>query len=238
MQAELTANAKILAIDTSTENCSVALMFDNQCITRSEVAPRDHTKKILPMVDEVLREAGLKLTDLDALAYGQGPGSFTGVRIGIGIAQGLAFGAELPMIGISTLKAMAQGSYRIAKVQNVAVAIDARMSEVYWAQYQRLNDGNWQSIGEEAVMPPQEIVEALQDDQTVWTEAGTGWAAYDELAQVKFVHQKGEILYPEAEDIAFLAQYSFAKNEVVDADSATPVYLRDKVAWKKLPGRE
>ncbi|MGO3800463.1 MAG: tRNA (adenosine(37)-N6)-threonylcarbamoyltransferase complex dimerization subunit type 1 TsaB, partial [Vibrio casei] len=96
-------SAKILALDTSTENCSVALMINDQMFTRSEVAPRDHTKKILPMVDEVLKEAGISLHDLDALAFGRGPGSFTGVRIGIGIAQGLSFGAELPMIGISTL---------------------------------------------------------------------------------------------------------------------------------------
>ena len=100
-------SVKILALDTATENCSVALLVDDKVYVRSEVAPRDHTKKILPMVDEVLKEAGLTLAELDALAYGRGPGSFTGVRIGIGIAQGLAFGADLPMIGVSTLEAMA-----------------------------------------------------------------------------------------------------------------------------------
>lgn len=125
-------SAKILAIDTATENCSVALLVNDRVISRSEVAPRDHTKKVLPMVDEVLKEAGLTLQDLDALAFGRGPGSFTGVRIGIGIAQGLAFGAELPMIGVSTLAAMAQASYRLHGATNAAVAIDARMGEVYW----------------------------------------------------------------------------------------------------------
>ncbi|MFA0231771.1 tRNA (adenosine(37)-N6)-threonylcarbamoyltransferase complex dimerization subunit type 1 TsaB, partial [Vibrio sp. 10N.261.45.A7] len=128
-------SAKILAVDTATENCSVALVIGDQVFARSEEAPRDHTKKILPMVDEVLKEANVALTDLDAIAFGQGPGSFTGVRIGIGIAQGLAFGADLPMIGVSTLAAMAQGSYRKFGETHVATAIDARMSEVYWARY-------------------------------------------------------------------------------------------------------
>ena len=136
-------SAKILALDTATENCSVALLVNDRVYVRREVAPRDHTKKILPMVDEVLKEAGLSLNELDALAFGRGPGSFTGVRIGIGIAQGLAFGAELPMIGISTLQAMAQGSYRNMRATHVACAIDARMSEVYWGRFMRQEDGTW-----------------------------------------------------------------------------------------------
>lgn len=106
-------SVKILALDTATERCSVALLVGNTVYSRSEIAPRDHTKKVLPMVDEVLKEAGVTLQELDALAFGRGPGSFTGVRIGIGIAQGLAFGADLPMIGISTLAAMAQAAYRL-----------------------------------------------------------------------------------------------------------------------------
>lgn len=105
-------SAKILAVDTATENCSVALIVDGKVYSRRAVAPREHTIKILPFVDEVLKEAGVRLQDLDALAFGQGPGSFTGVRIGIGIAQGLAFGADLPMVGISTLEAMAQAGDR------------------------------------------------------------------------------------------------------------------------------
>lgn len=129
-------STKILAVDTATENCSVALIMGNEVIARCEYAPREHTTKILPMVDSVLAEAGVKLNQLDALAYGRGPGSFTGVRIGIGIAQGLAFGADLPMIGVSTLAAMAQGSYRTEQAEQVVAAIDARMGDVYWGQYQ------------------------------------------------------------------------------------------------------
>lgn len=232
-------SAKILALDTSTENCSVALMVNGQTYVRSEIAPRDHTKKILPMVDEVLKEAGISLNDLDALAFGRGPGSFTGVRIGIGIAQGLAFGADLPMIGISTLAAMAQGTYRVNGHTNVACAIDARMSEVYWGRFTRQDDGNWGVADSECVIPPAELVEHTQSDSLIWGHSGTGWDAYsDEFSGLALQLEKSDVLFPEAQDIAFLAQYEWENGNTVQAEEASPVYLRDKVAWKKLPGRE
>ncbi|MBD1571825.1 tRNA (adenosine(37)-N6)-threonylcarbamoyltransferase complex dimerization subunit type 1 TsaB [Vibrio sp. S17_S38] len=237
-------SAKILALDTSTENCSVALMVNDQLYTRSEIAPRDHTKKILPMVDEVLKEADVSLQDLDALAFGRGPGSFTGVRIGIGIAQGLSFGAELPMIGISTLAAMAQASYRVHKSKQVVAAIDARMSEIYWGQYQREADGQWRAIAidngqAECVIPPSELSSHLTVTDGCWTQAGTGWAAYeDALNSLPLTLSQGDVFYPEAQDIAFLAQFEWSKGNTVDAEQASPTYLRDKVTWKKLPGRE
>ncbi len=146
-------STKILAVDTATENCSVALMVGDDVISRCEYAPREHTTKILPMVDTVLAEGGLKLGQLDALAFGRGPGSFTGVRIGIGIAQGLAFGADLPMLGISTLAAMAQGTYRVHQSEQVLSSIDARMGEIYWGgQYLRQADGDWRVIDSELVI--------------------------------------------------------------------------------------
>ncbi|MGO2321347.1 tRNA (adenosine(37)-N6)-threonylcarbamoyltransferase complex dimerization subunit type 1 TsaB [Vibrio casei] len=237
-------SAKILALDTSTENCSVALMINDQMFTRSEVAPRDHTKKILPMVDEVLKEAGISLHDLDALAFGRGPGSFTGVRIGIGIAQGLSFGAELPMIGISTLAAMAQACYRVNQSGQVVTAIDARMSEIYWAQYIRQDDGGWFTLlmsdsQGECVIPPQELVDNVLTSEGLWVQAGTGWAAYHEtLSHLPLNMQSSDILYPEAQDIAVLAQLEWNKGNTVNAEQASPTYLRDKVTWKKLPGRE
>ncbi|MGF1720315.1 tRNA (adenosine(37)-N6)-threonylcarbamoyltransferase complex dimerization subunit type 1 TsaB [Vibrio kyushuensis] len=235
---------KILALDTSTENCSVALTVGEQVFARSEVAPRDHTKKILPMVDEVLKEAGLSLADVDALAFGRGPGSFTGVRIGIGIAQGLGFGADLPMIGVSTLAAMAEGSYRKLGHTKVACAIDARMSEVYWGRYSRQENGTWIELDAECVIPPSELVPQIEKDDSVWYTAGTGWAAYEEaltalpLERVEIVSDEGTVLYPEAIDIAYLAQFEWANDNTVDAEHASPVYLRDKVTWKKLPGKE
>lgn len=232
-------SAKILALDTATENCSVALMVNGQLYVRSEVAPRDHTKKILPMVDEVLKEAGVTLSELDALAFGRGPGSFTGVRICIGIAQGLAFGAELPMIGISTLAAMAQGAYRQNGQEKVACAIDARMSEVYWGRFSRQQDGSWNDTDTECVISPAVLVEQLKNDDVIWSTVGTGWEAYSEvLSSLAIETQSSDVLFPEAQDIAFLAQFEFEKGNCVTAEDASPVYLRDNVTWKKLPGRE
>lgn len=259
-------SVKILALDTATENCSVALLVcesvDSETVNcassiddanrtvnlpfvvknsyvRSEVAPRDHTKKILPMVDEVLKEAGLTLHDLDALAFGRGPGSFTGVRIGIGIAQGLAFGADLPMIGISTLAAMAQGVYRQHGAEQVACAIDARMSEVYWGRFGRQSDGNWHEQEPECVIAPQRLVEQIAADEFDWQTAGTGWEAYEaEFADLALTRSPSSVLFPEAQDIAFLAMFEWLQGRHVSAEAASPVYLRDNVTWKKLPGRE
>ena len=232
-------STKILAVDTATENCSVALLVGDEVISRCEYAPREHTTKILPMVDTVLAEAGLKLNQLDALAYGQGPGSFTGVRIGIGIAQGLAFGADLPMVGVSTLAAMAQGTYRVHQAENVLSAIDARMGELYWGQYQRKVDGDWQVVGAEQVISPEALVESMKTESGIWLTAGTGWEAYAEtLSKLPVAMQQGTVLYPDSQDMVHLAKFLFARGEAVLAEEASPVYLRDTVTWKKLPGRE
>ncbi|MEC6814069.1 tRNA (adenosine(37)-N6)-threonylcarbamoyltransferase complex dimerization subunit type 1 TsaB [Photobacterium toruni] len=232
-------STKILAVDTATENCSVALMIGDDVISRCEYAPREHTTKILPMIDAVLAEAGVKLKQLDALAYGRGPGSFTGVRIGIGIAQGLAFGANLPMIGVSTLAAMAQGTFRLHQADHVLTAIDARMGELYWGQYQRKTDGDWLLLGNEQVIAPDVLLANIQADTNAWLTAGTGWEAYPELlTQLPFNAQLGSVLYPDSQDMVHLAKYAFARGEIVAAEAASPVYLRDTVTWKKLPGRE
>ena len=234
-------SAKILALDTATEACSVALMVGDDVYSRSEVAPRDHTKKILPMVDDVLHEAGLTLQDLDALAFGRGPGSFTGVRIGIGIAQGLAFGVNLPMIGISTLAALAQGAYREQGLTQVACAIDARMSEVYWARFERQSNGTWLELDAECVIAPALLVDKLakEDADQTWATAGTGWAAYQEsLSTFPFILQDSGLLYPQAQDMVVLAQQEWQQGRTLPVEETSPIYLRDTVAWKKLPGRE
>ncbi|CAH0533282.1 tRNA threonylcarbamoyladenosine biosynthesis protein TsaB [Vibrio stylophorae] len=231
--------AKILAIDTATENCSVALMIGDQVIEQSLLAPREHTQKVLPMVDQTLAQAGLSLQQLDAIAFGRGPGSFTGVRIGIGIAQGLAFGADLPLIGISTLQAMAQATYRLHQAEHVLAAIDARMNEIYFGHYARQANGDWLIQGEELVLPPQDLSAALPTLAPNTLRVGTGWDAYaEQLQDVMAQSQACEVLYPQAQDMAMLAQYRWQAQDMVAAELAEPTYLRDKVTWKKLPGRE
>lgn len=229
--------SKILAVDTATENCSVALMTGNDVIARCELAPREHTTKILPMVDDVLAEAGLTLNQLDALAFGRGPGSFTGVRVGIGIAQGLGFGADLPMIGVSTLAAMAQQAYRKVGAESVFTAIDARMGELYVGQFKRQQDGDWNTVLPEAVIAPADLI--AKDQDVIWYTAGTGWPAYPDLVnQLNLTMKDSGVRYPEAEDMLLLAKYALQRGEAVTAEQASPVYLRDTVTWKKLPGKE
>ncbi|MDT3412529.1 tRNA (adenosine(37)-N6)-threonylcarbamoyltransferase complex dimerization subunit type 1 TsaB [Kosakonia cowanii] len=230
---------RILAIDTATEACSVALWNDGTTFAHFELCPREHTQRILPLVRAALADAEVKLTDLNALAFGRGPGSFTGVRIGIGIAQGLALGAELPMIGVSTLATMAQGAWRKTGATRVLAAIDARMGEVYWAEYQRDADGVWHGEETEAVLKPEAVSDRLQQLEGSWAMVGTGWGAWPELAaNTPLTLTDGEMLLPTAEDMLPIARQLFAAQKWVAVEQAEPVYLRNEVAWKKLPGRE
>jgi len=231
----------ILALDTSTENCSAALSINGKVLVRELESPREHTKRILPMVDSLLSEAGIKLTDLDALAFGRGPGSFTGVRIGTGIAQGLAFGADLPMLPISTLAAMAQGAHRLHGATQVLPAIDARMGEIYFAHY-KLNDaGVMTLVDNEMVITPDELLANFNQPERKFHTLGTGWATYKEqlsglsVAQITACEA---IEFPSAQDMLVIAAEDLANGNAVAVEDAMPVYVRDTVTWKKLPGRE
>lgn len=229
---------RILAIDTATEACSAALWNDGTLSAHFEICPREHTQRILPLVQEVLTESGTTLSELDALAFGRGPGSFTGVRIGIGIARGLALGAELPMIGVSTLATMAQGAAQTGATR-VLAAIDARMGEVYWAEYQRDEQGVWHGEETEAVLKPDAVAERLAQLSGEWATVGTGWQAWPDLAKASgLTLSSGEIELPAAEDMLPLACYLLAAGKTVAVEKAEPVYLRNEVAWKKLPCRE
>lgn len=230
---------RILAIDTATESCSVAVWNEGVVASRFEISPREHTQKILPMVKSALEEANITLQSLDVLAFGRGPGSFTGVRIGVGVAQGIALGAELPMIGISSLATMAEGVFRTTGIKQVLVAIDARMGEIYCAQYQRNDAGVWMGEDTEAVMKPEQLIEALQSTKGTWAIAGTGWQAYPDLKEaLPFTVVETEITLPAAQDMLPLAVTAWHEGKSTKVEDAEPVYLRNEVTWKKLPGRE
>lgn len=226
----------ILVIDTATEACSVALEVNEQVFHRFEVCPQQHSQRILPMIDEVLKEAKVTLQDLDYLAFGRGPGSFTGVRIATGVLQGLALGTGHKVVGISTLAAMAQQAYEQNHSEQVTAAIDARMSEVYFGQY-KLEQNVMTLIGVEQVVPPEQGAELLTNG-TKMAGVGTGWQAYPDLNTVAKIEVLADILYPNALYMLPLAKSLIANGQAVDVDEIQPVYLRDKVTWKKLPGRE
>lgn len=233
-----------LAIDASTEACSVALQVNGKLYSRYELCPQSHSLQLLPMVDELLKEANIKLSQCDGLIFGRGPGSFTGVRIGVGVAQGLAFAANLPVFGVSSLQAMAQLAYmqgKLNKEQNSVIsAIDARMGEVYNC-YFRLDKNNiMQPECAEAVTAPEQLAQHFSGVVNKGEYGvGTAWDAYKEqLSALKSNTGTPEILFPNAEAMLVIGSAALEEGKGVAAEDAQPVYVRDTVSWKKLPGRE
>ena len=249
---------KLLALDTATENCSVALMIDTTLQTREVEMERGHAERILPMIDELLAEAGITLKDLDAIAFGRGPGSFTGVRLGSTVTQGLAFGAGLKVVPISDLQAVAQrvidadptadssGSLPDSPTSTptrILVCNDARMSEVYWACYERGPDGLARLEGEERVSKPTEV--KLPTGWVTAAAAGRGFKAYGEALRVAVPSvpfalnaqvSPDPIHYlPRATEIARLAMPAVRAGRLLNAEEALPVYLRDNVAHVPQP---
>ena len=218
----------LLALDTATECCSAALLHDGRVTARSEVIPRQHAQRLLPMIEELLGERELRLPDVDALVFGRGPGAFTGVRIATGMVQGLAFAADKPVIAVSNLAALAQRAWREHGAETVAAAIDARMDEVYWGLY-GLQDGVMKSLDDERVCPPEAV--SLPDGVASVAGAGTGWQYADRLAVS--AERSWPQMLPGAVDLITLALPRWLAGEVLDAADAQPVYLRDKVATPK-----
>ena len=232
-------STRILAIDTATEACSVALYNQGETLAHFELCAREHTQRILPLVQQILAEAGLSLKQLDALAFGRGPGSFTGVRIGIGIAQGLSLGAELPLLPVSTLLTMAQGAYRQTGAEQVLAAIDARMGEVYWGEFTRNTQGVWSGENTETVIKPEQLLARTVERNGRFATVGTGWEAYPHLLGESPAADlfDGKMLLPQAEDMLPLALQLWENGIRVNPEDAEPTYLRNEVTWKKLPGR-
>ncbi len=221
---------KLLAVETATEACSAALLIDGEIHERWQLAPRIHTKLILPMIDSLMAEAGLTLTQLDALAFGCGPGSFTGIRIATGVIQGLAFGADLPVAAVSTLAAIAQDFFNNNPESIAFTAMDARMEEIFWGVYERNNQGYVQLLGEEAVTPAEQVT--FPDVQGVGL--GSGWAVYQQVLATRLglrvQRRVANDVWPKAAAIALLGGYYYQQGLAVPVEQAMPVYLRDKVA--------
>jgi tRNA threonylcarbamoyladenosine biosynthesis protein TsaB len=222
----------ILAIETSSELASCAL-FNSEAanpavLARESSGVRTHSQSVLPMVQELLREAGVKLLECDAIAFGAGPGSFTGVRTACGVAQGLAFGANLPVLPLVTLEAMAEACRARTGAGEVLAVLDARMNEVYWAQY-RYVDGGWVAVCEPALCAPQDVAPQLVPGLAA---CGNGFAAYpDAFIGKDFAAGAIGDMLPHARDMAVLGVGALAAGLALPADQAQPLYLRNKVAY-------
>ena len=216
---------KLLAFETSTEACSVALWLDGALHERFELAPRRHAELALPWAEALLADAGIAKTQLDAIATARGPGAFTGVRLGVAIAQGIALALDRPVVPVSTLAALALPAAR----ERILAAIDARMGEVYLAAFQREGAG-LRLLQPEAVARP-ETTGLPEGDG--WHGVGTGFAAADGALPARLGARLASIdagALPHAADVARLAVAAFARGEAVAPERLEPAYLRDNVA--------
>jgi tRNA threonylcarbamoyladenosine biosynthesis protein TsaB len=222
----------ILAIDTCTEMCSAAVLSEGEVFEQAALTQRGHSDRILGMIDTVLAQAGITMKQIDLLAFGRGPGSFTGVRVGVGVAQGIAFARELPVVPVSTLAAVAQRAIDEHGANKVAVALDARMGEIYAGHYIAEN-GLAVSVDDEQVCKPEAFLPMSGDD---WFAAGTGWQVYTAELERAFggrLQHTDSTLLPTAAAIAKLARRAASRGQTIAAEQAVPVYLRDNVAKKK-----
>lgn len=220
---------KLLAIDTATEACSAALWLEGEVQERFELAPRRHTSLILPMVQALLADAELSLAQLDAIAVDRGPGSFTGVRIGAGVVQGLAYAVDLPVVPVSSLATLAQAVWQTLRHDNVLALIDARMQELYWACYE-FHQQEMQLLGEERVSPLEQV--KLANESNVYC-VGSGSRQYQEQLQSRSGFQvlpDSTYDFPHAAVLAQLGVNAYARNEMISADLLEPIYLRNQVA--------
>ncbi|OCQ21990.1 tRNA N6-adenosine(37)-N6-threonylcarbamoyltransferase complex dimerization subunit TsaB [Pseudoalteromonas luteoviolacea] len=224
----------LLAIDASTEALSLALHFRGKTFTHFEECPQQHSQKILPLVESLLAQANCTLKELDGIVYGRGPGSFTGVRIGVAVAQGLAYSANLKLSGVSTLQAMAQQAMCSSECDEVISAIDARMGEVYLGHFIKDDNGNASAKRDEIVVKP----DLIEGDFSGMSAVGTGWQSYADTAHKLSLKVIEDITLPSAEYMLALGDKAFESGETVGAQDAQPHYVRDTVTWKKLPGRE
>jgi len=221
---------RILALDTATEACSATLLDGARRISRYEEPGRGHAERILAMIDAVLGEAKLRLADVDGIAVGRGPGAFTGVRIAISVAQGLAFGADKKVVPISDLAALAQRCADEHDARTVLACIDARMSELYWGCYERDASGLVTLVGEEHLG---KVADVRLPSGSEWYGAGSGWGVEALALRVQSMGGGSRLqprLFPRSDEIARLAVPAFVAGDALAPQDALPVYLRDQVA--------
>ncbi len=233
--------AKIIAIDTALSSCSVALSNGGAISALRESKPRQHIQLILPMIDDLLKHNGLTILDIDAIGFSQGPGSFTGLRIGMGVVQGLAFGANLQVLPVSTLQSIAQLAIErdlVEKDQAVIPMIDARMNEVYWGAYNNIN-GLARALCADGLNTPEEVGEGMLGQSTsnlneVLVGAvgvGDGWQFRERISLRPLVIH--EALSSDAEQVLMLAVDAYQRGEGVSVENVEPLYLRSKIGWTK-----
>ncbi len=218
----------ILGIDTSTEACSVALLTKGEVIQRFTHQPQKQATLLLPELEALLSAANVSISSIDALAFCHGPGSFTGLRVAVAAAQGIAIAHDLPMIGVSTLKTLAYGEFKRTNNAAVAACIDARMQEVYQACYD-FSDMEKSVVTEDQVLPPKEVVLPASSK---WSMVGNGWSVYAEEFQFQTSLAKSSA-WPEAAHLVELAKLEYEKGNCIKPEQAQPVYLRNNVAKKK-----
>jgi tRNA threonylcarbamoyladenosine biosynthesis protein TsaB len=223
----------ILLLDAATEALSIAISSQLNH-AHFEVCPQQHSQKLLPLVKSQLDQAGFTLNQLDAIAFGRGPGSFTGVRVGVAVTQGLAYAASLPVIGISNLQILAQQALCETQYDNVIATIDARMGEVYYAEFKRGENNLAEFESPEMVVKPEVLT--LPDEPCL--VVGTGCQTYRETFTKDNLTINDDITLPNARFMAEIAEKMLLDGQTTDAANAQPVYVRDTVTWKKLPGRE
>ncbi|NKB37152.1 MAG: tRNA (adenosine(37)-N6)-threonylcarbamoyltransferase complex dimerization subunit type 1 TsaB [Gammaproteobacteria bacterium] len=215
---------KILAIDTTTEACSAALHINGETCEKYEVAPRQHAELILQMIDRLLAESELPLSNIDGIAFACGPGAFTGVRLCTSVAQGLAYSVDLPLVSVSTLATLAQGAP--ASAENILSMLDARMGEIYWGAFLRENNSLVRSVSEERVCRPDEF---LLESNEHFHVVGPGWAKYDTILADKLSEKLSDTypdLLPRARHVAEIALNKFNNGESTTAKLASPTYTR------------
>lgn len=238
---------KIIALDATEAACSAALLDGDQIIQRCITTARQHNEHLLPMLETLLAEASLSLSQLDGIAFARGPGSFTGVRIAAAVTQGIALARDLPVVPVSSLRALAQGVARQHKADHILAGFDARMQEVYWGTYRIDHQGRVQPQGDEHLSSPEILTSQFKGSDIIkkskasnpnhhpWVGAGSAWISYADSLQPGLrntLHATYPASIAQAYDVAYLAADEMANHHYVNAEQALPVYLRNQIANK------